>query len=98
MPYRLVHELQKLMTMEFTASKKDVLGGPDVDLPDEVWAQLEKIWTQAGRVFSPRLEPDHQQAYIMEKHGFPVMPGRVDMVAWKSGKIVTPRGMIYYPY
>jgi len=97
MPYRLVHELQKLMTMRFEASPKALLGSADTALPDEVFEQVDLIAHVAKQTFGTRIQPTQQQEHILKSSGFPVSPGKTDMVGWKSGQIVTPRGIIHYP-
>lgn len=97
MPYRLVHGLQKLMTMDFDAKPSADLMSAEADVPEEVLEEVEKIACEARQLFGSGLRPNPRQEYIMEQAGFRVEPGKVDMVGWKTGKIITPKGTIFYP-
>jgi hypothetical protein len=96
MPYKLVHALQELMTLQFTAKKNTNLESTE-DLPDEVLDKIDVIQQLAKLTFGTQIKPTLQQEHVMKTNGFTVLPNKVDMVGWKSGKITTPRGDIFYP-
>ena len=96
MPYRLVHALQELMTLEFTAKKNADLESTE-NLPENVLDKIDKIQQLAKQTFGTQIKPTLQQEYVMKTNGFTVLPNKVDMVGWKSGKITTPKGDIFYP-
>jgi hypothetical protein len=96
MPYRLVRGLHELMSMDFDARPETDLTSAAANLPEEVYNKVDEISEMARELFGPGLRPNARQEFIMEDAGFPVKPGKTDMVSWKTGRIITPKGTVVF--
>ena len=96
MPYRLVRSLHELMTMKFAAKPETDLTSAAANLPEDIYDKVDEISALARELFGPGLRPNARHEFVMEDAGFPVQPGKTDMVSWRTGRIITPRGTIVY--
>lgn len=96
MPFALIKELNTLMSMSFPAKTECNDLTTCLDLPDEVYDQLDKIADCAKNIFGKAIKPNERQADIMAQNKFPIVAGDATMTTWRSGVIQTPKGRIVY--
>lgn len=99
MPYVLIKELKELMKMDFPSqlnTSVPELGDGRVPLAEPVLDKIDHVADVAHQLFGQRVQPNPQQARVLEENGFSIQARKTVGSTWLAAQIKTPRGLIVY--